>query len=98
MRKNQVSKINPKARRIPRLDDDELPEEYRFERAKLKANRFAERVKFSHGGKRPGPGRKPVEEPVERYTITLYKSHVSYLRNLDANLSRAIRKLIAKSR
>ncbi len=98
MKKNQISKINRKAKRIPELDDYELPNEYPFHAAKVKPNRFAGRVKFSHGGKRAGAGRKPVAEPVERHTITLYKSHVSFLRNLDANLSRAIRKLIAKSR
>jgi hypothetical protein len=49
---------------------------------------------FTHGGKRGGAGRKPASEPIERHTITLYKSHAKRLRALDKNLSQAIRKLI----
>ncbi len=98
MKKNQISKVNRNAERIAKLDDYELPAEYPFDRQKAKPNRFAGRVKFSHGGTRPGAGRKRAAEPVERHTITLYRTHVTFLRNLDSNLSRAIRKLIAKSR
>jgi len=79
---------------IPGLDDYELPAEYPFDPAKLKPNRFARKT---HGGKRAGSGRKAAPEPIERHTITLYKTHAKFLRGLDANLSRAIRKLIAKA-
>ncbi len=97
MKKNHTTKINRNAPRIPKLDDYDLPAEFPFDPRKLKPNRFAGHVKFSHGGVRPGAGRKPTAEPVERHTITLYKKHVNYLKSLDTNLSRAIRKLIAKS-
>lgn len=65
---------------------------------KSRPNPYAGRVKFTHGGKRPGAGRRPAPEPIERHTITLYRTHADYLRRLDHNLSRAIRKLIAKAR
>ncbi len=79
---------------IPKLDDYELPDEVPLDPAKMKPNRFAGRVKFTHGGKRTGSGRKRAREPLERHTITLYRSHAKRLRQLDPNLSRAIRKLI----
>ncbi len=79
---------------IPRLDDYELPDEVPLDPAKMKPNPFAGRVKFTHGGKRNGAGRKRAGEPLERHTITIYKSHAERLRKLDPNLSRAIRKLI----
>ena len=50
-----------------------------------------------HGGKRNGSGRKQAPEKLERHTVTLYASHVKYLRSIDANLSRAIRKLIERA-
>ncbi len=80
---------------IPKLDDYDLPPVYPFDPRKLKPNRFAGRVKFTHGGTRRGAGRKPAPETVERHTIAFYKSHADYLRSLDRNLSKAIRKLIA---
>jgi hypothetical protein len=86
------------SRHIPKLDDYELMSHYEFDPRKAKPNRFAGRVKFSHGGARPGSGRKRAPEPVERHTITLYKTHAKFLRSLDANISRAIRKLIAKAK
>jgi hypothetical protein len=73
---------------IPGLDDYELPAEFKFDRAKLKPNRFAP------GGKRPSAGRKSAPAPIVRKTITLTQPQVNYLRRLDTNLSRAIRKLI----
>ncbi len=79
---------------IPKLDDYELPEEFPFDPKKLRRNPYAGRVKYTHGGPRKGAGRKPASEPVERHTITLFKSQVEYLRTLDPNLSRAIRKLL----
>ena len=80
---------------VPKYDDYELPAEFPLDRRKLKPNRFAGRVKFTHGGARPGSGRKPASEPLERHTITFYKSHAEYLRKVDTNLSKAIRKLLA---
>ncbi|MBI5877055.1 MAG: hypothetical protein HZB53_05335 [Chloroflexi bacterium] len=64
----------------------------------MKPNRFAGRVKVPHGGKRAGAGRKPAVETVERHTVTLFKSQADYLRTLDANLSKAIRALVERSR
>ncbi len=76
---------------------DELRPHYDVDYAKSRPNRFAGRVKLTRGGARPGAGRKSGPEPIERHTITLYKTHANYLRSLDDNLSRAIRKLIAKA-
>jgi hypothetical protein len=96
MKKKSVSKENP-SDYIPRLDDYELPPHIELDYSKAKPNRFAGRVKWPHGGKRPGSGRKRAREPLERHTITLYRSHAKRLRQLDPNLSRAIRKLIEAS-
>ncbi len=81
-----------------KLDTYELPQEVPFDPAKMKPNRFAGRVRFSHGGKRAGAGRKSAPEPVERHMVTLFKSHAEYLRSVDRNLSKAIRELIERSR
>ena len=80
-----------------KLDDYELKPHYDLDYSKAKPNRFAGRVKLTHGGARTGAGRKSAPEHLERHTITLYKTHAEYLRKLDANLSKAIRKLIAKA-
>ncbi len=98
MKKQTISKINPNAPYIPGVDDYELPAEIKFDRSKARRNPYAARVKFAHGGARPGAGRKPLAEPVERHTITLLKSHTKFLRGLDSNLSSAIRKLITKAK
>lgn len=92
------SKINRNAEYIPALDDYDLPPHIDVDYAKTRRNPYAGRVKFAHGGKRPGAGRKPGPQPIERHTITFYKEHAQYLRSLDQNLSHAIRKLIAKAR
>ncbi len=83
----------------PERDDptDRLRPHYDFDYSQARPNRFAGRIKFTHGGARSDAGRKPASEPVERHTVTLYKSHADYLRGLDANLSLAIRKLIERS-
>ncbi len=94
----RLSEINPDAEYIPALDDYDLPPHIDVDYTKAHSNPYAGRVKFSHGGKRPGAGRKPGPQPIERHTITLYKEHAQYLRSLDQNLSQAIRKLIAKTR
>jgi hypothetical protein len=93
-----LSKINPDAEHIPALDDYDLPLHIDVDYSKARPNPYAARVKFAHGGKRRGAGRKPGPQPIERHTITLYKEHAQYLRSLDQNLSHAIRKLIAKAR
>ena len=79
---------------IPKYDDYDLPAAIKLDPRKMRPNPYAGRVKHTHGGTRPGSGRKPAPQPIERHTITLYKSHAKYLRGLDDNLSRAIRKLI----
>jgi hypothetical protein len=83
---------------IPRLDDYELPAEYPFEIEKMKPNRFAGRVKLTRGRVRKGPGRKRSTQPVERHTITLFKSDVKRLKAIDPNLSHAVRKLLETTR
>lgn len=97
MKKTPVSKINPNAAYIPGVDDYDLPPHLEIDYRKARRNPYAGRVKLTHGGKRNGSGRKPAPEPLERHTITLYKTHAKFLRSLDDNLSRAIRKLITKS-
>ncbi|MBI3913170.1 MAG: hypothetical protein HY327_03070 [Chloroflexi bacterium] len=93
-----MSKVNPNAERLPKLDDYELRPHYDIDYRKARRNPYAGRVKFTHGGKRNGAERKSTPEPLERHTITLYKTHANYLRRLDSNLSRAIRTLIDRAR
>ncbi len=95
MKRKQVSQINPNAERIAKLDDYELPAEFPLDPRKMKPNPFAGRVHLTRGGARPGAGRNRAPEPLERHTITFFKSHVDYLRRVDTNLSRAIRKVLA---
>ena len=95
MKKQTISKINPNAPYIPGLDDYELPAEIKFDRSKARRNPYAGRVHFTRGGARPGAGRKRAPEPLERHTITFFKSHADYLRRVDTNLSKAIRKVLA---
>lgn len=95
---NRPKRTFPGHEHIPALDDYELPPHIDVDYSKSKPNPYAGRVKFTHGGRRPGAGRRPGPEPIERHTITLYKTHAEYLRRLDRNLSRAIRKLIASAR
>jgi hypothetical protein len=83
---------------LGKLDAYELPPEIPLDPGKMKPNRFAGRVQLSHGGKRAGAGRKPAPESIERHTVTLFKSQADYLRSLDANLSKAIRALIDRTR
>lgn len=75
---------------------DEMREEYDFSHSR--PNPCATRPKIYRGGARPGAGRKPVAQPMERHTVTVHPSDARFLRSLDSNLSRAIRKLIAKAR
>lgn len=80
----------------PIRDDpnDDLPPHIDFDYSTAWRNPYAGRVQFTHGGTRKGAGRKRAPEPVESHTVTLYKSHVKFLRKLDPSLSRAIRKMI----
>ncbi len=96
-KESPLSKVNPNAERLPKLDDYELRPHYDIDYSRARRNPYAGRVKLTRG-KRAGAGRKPAPEPLERHTITLYRTHANYLRRLDGNLSRAIRKLISKAR
>ncbi len=75
---------------------EDMRAEYDFSRSR--PNPYATRPKIYRGGARPGAGRKPVAQPMERHTITVHPSDAEFLRSLDSNLSKAIRKLIAKAR
>ena len=74
MKKRRDSEIEAK------MDDYELKPHYDLDYSKAKLNRFAGRVKLTHGGGRTGAGRKSAPEDLERHTITLYKTHAEYLR------------------
>lgn len=76
------------------LDDYDLPDQIEVDYSKAKPNPYAGKVHFTHGGSRKGAGRKPSKETAEPHTISLYKTEVKFLRRIDPNLSRAIRKLI----
>jgi hypothetical protein len=86
---------------LAKLDNYDLKPHYDLDYRKAKPNRFAGRVDLTtpkRGGARPGAGRKPARESLERHTITLLKSDAAYLRKFDKQLSAAIRKLIAQAR
>jgi hypothetical protein len=83
--------------KIPNELNDDLRPHYDVDYSKTRPNPYAGRVRFSHGGTRAGAGRKRAPEPMERHTITLYRSHAMRLRALDSNLSLAIRKLIERT-
>ena len=83
--------------KIPNELNDDLRPHYDVDCSKTRPNPYAGRVRFSHGGTRAGAGRKRAPEPMERHTITLYRSHAKRLRALDSNLSLAIRKLIERT-
>lgn len=57
-------------------------------------------TKPQHGGRRNPPGGRPrlTEERTVKKTITLTPADLDYLKGLDANLSQAVRLLIARSR
>ena len=77
--------------------NDQLRPEYHIDYRKAKPNRFAGRVKLPGNGVRSGKKLKHTPDPVERHTITIYKSQAQFLRGIDKNLSSAIRKLIARA-
>ncbi len=74
-------------------DDDMLPH-YELDYRKAKPNRFAGRVKLTHGGARPGAGRKPAPETLVSKRVYLYPRHVQLLKRLDKNMSAALRKIL----
>ncbi len=82
---------------IPRLDGYDLPPHIDIDYSKAKPNRFAGRVKHTHGGARPGAGRKPSPEPLVAKRVYLYPRQVKRLQQIDRNLSAAIRKIIDAS-
>ena len=83
---------------IPNEMNDDLRPHYDFDHSKAKPNRFAGRVTLTHGGTRSNSGRKLSPAPVVRTTISLTKPYLNYLRRLDSNVSRAVRKLIDASK
>jgi hypothetical protein len=75
-----------------KLDDDLRPE-YEIDYGKTWPNPYAGRVKLSHGGPRPGAGRRPrFGRPMIRKTIRLTEKEIARLERLGAgNLSEGIR-------
>jgi len=52
-----------------------------------------ERVKYTHGGKRPGSGRKPKTDKKKMYATKLRPDQIEWLRSQE-NAARTIEKLI----
>lgn len=75
-----------------KLEDDLRPE-YEIDYGKTWPNLYAGRVQFSHGGPRPGAGRRPrFGRPMIRKTIRLTEKEIARLERLgDGNLSEGIR-------
>lgn len=96
MKKENGSK-RPGHQHIPGLDDYELPSEIPLDPKKMKPNRFAGKVKFTHGGARKNAGRNPAPEQLVSKRIYLYPRHVKILEKIDKNMSAAIRKLVDAS-
>jgi len=95
MKKDRASKVTHRATAYnPKLDDYELPVEVSIDAKKMKPNRFAGKVKFTHGGARPNAGRNPAPEQLVSKRIYLYPRHVKLLEKIDKNMSAAIRKLV----
>lgn len=81
---------------IPNELDDDLRPHYDFTHSR--PNPYAHRPKIYRGGARVGAGRKAAAQPMERRTITVHPADAKFLRSLDKNLSKAVRKLIAQAR
>ncbi|MBI4788506.1 MAG: hypothetical protein HY782_15855 [Chloroflexi bacterium] len=96
--KTNSSAKNKSTIHIPNELSDDLRPHYDVDYSKTRPNPYANRPKIYRGGARVGAGRKPAAQPMERHTITVHPSDAKFLRSLDANLSKAIRKLIAKAR
>ena len=99
MKKKHDSKgILPGHEHIPGLDDYDLPPHIDVDYSKAKPNRFAGKVRFTHGGARKGAGRKPGPEPLVAKRVYLYPRHVKRLEKISTNLSQAIRQLVDMQR
>ncbi len=72
---------------------DELRSEYEIDYSKTWPNPYAGKVKHSHGGSRPGAGRRPrFGQPMVRKTIRLTEQEIARLERLGAgNLSEGVR-------
>lgn len=95
MKKRSAEKQTRSASKDASGHDDMRPE---CDFSRSRPNLYAVRPKVYRGGARPGAGRKPVAQPMERHTITVLPTDAKFLRALDPNFSKAIRKLIAKAR
>ncbi len=73
--------------------DDELRPEYEIDYSKTWPNPYVGKVKHSHGGARPGAGRRSrFGQPMVRKTIRLTAKEIARLTRLGAgNLSEGIR-------
>ena len=96
MNKKTASK-RPGHEHIPGFDDYELKPHYHLEYRKAKPNRFAGKVKLTHGGARKNAGRTPAPEQLVSKRIYLYPRHVKLLAKIDKNMSAAVRKLLDTS-
>ncbi len=82
MKNDLVSKRKREARdaeRAAKLDNYDLPAEIPLDPSKMKQNRFAGKVRFTHGGPREGAGRKPSPEPLIAKRVYLYPRQVKML-------------------
>ncbi len=84
-----VKKARSKAKKIR---DDSLLPEYKINYSKTWPNPYAGKVKYSHGGSRPGIGRRPrFGQPMIRKTIRLTEQEIARLERLGAgNLSEGL--------
>ncbi len=73
--------------------DDDLRPEYEIDYSKTWPNPYTGKVKYSHGGSRPGAGRRPrFGQPMVRKTIRLTEQEIARLERLGAgNLSEGVR-------
>ena len=80
--------------------DDELRPEYQIDYRQTRPNPYAGRVKFTHGGPRPGAGRRArFGRPMVRKTIRLSEQDVAHLERLGAgNLSEGVRAALRQAR
>ncbi len=79
---------------------DELRAKYEIDYSKTWPNPYAGRVKLSHGGARPGAGRRPrYGKPMLRKTIRLTQEEITRLEQLGAgNLSEGVRTALREAR
>ena len=79
--------------------DDELRPECKIDYNKTWPNPYAGKVKYSHGGSRPGAGRRSrFGQPMVRKTIRLTEQEIAGLERLGAgNLSEGVRKALRQA-